>query len=313
MRHFPGSPGGYRVKQYTRMFSSLVVTLGLVVQVTGSPRLLTRGSRAPDPVSVWRSDSTVYVKLHDPGHLVLLHVDAIGRIQVLFPQTPGDNTAIAGGTPIAITLPPTAQASPATFVAVRSRWPFEFSALLGAGSDWDYEDVWLLQPTAGDPLAALLDIADRITDGRPYDYGVVAYTKEGTVSTRRTPLQPDVCLSCVRQGSSSPAVASSPGLTNTVDCSNESLTNSFCGINNGSVSISGEQQPQQVAYQPAPAPVYIPYYLPFVVRVGRSRFEFHEPRMQPTRMPQQGVAYPIAPRLIVPSSGQIHTFSGRRH
>lgn len=295
------------------MFSSLVVTVGLLAQVTGSPRILARATRAPDPVTVWRADSTLYVKLRDPGHLALLHIDAIGRIQVLFPETPGDNTTIAGGTPIAMTLPPTAQASPATFVAVRSRWSFEFAALLGAGSDWDYQDAWLLQPTAGDPLAALLDIADRITDGRPYDYGVIAYSREGTVSTRRTPLQPDVCLSCVRHGSPTAAVVSSAGQTN-VDCSNGSFTNSFCGVNNGSVSISTEQQPQQAAYQPAaPAPVYVPYYLPLIVRGGRSRFEFHEPRMQPTRIPQQGVAYPIAPRLIMPSSGEIHTFSGRRH
>lgn len=297
------------------MFSSLVVTLGLVAQVTGSPRLLTRASRTPDPVSVWRSDSTVYVTLRDPGHLVLLHVDAIGRIQVLFPETPGDNTAIAAGAPIAITLPPTAQANPATFVAVRSRWAFEFAALLGAGSDWDYQDAWLLQPTAGDPLAALLDIADRITDGRPYDYGVIAYSREGSVSARRTPLQPDVCLSCVRHGSPTPAVASSAGQTNTVDCSNGSFTNSFCGVNNGSVSINTEPQPQQAAYEQPQmsAPVYVPYYVPLILRDGRSRFEFHEPRMQPSRIPQQGVAYPIAPRLIVPSTGEIRTFGGRRH
>jgi hypothetical protein len=295
------------------MFSSLAVTLGLLAQVSGSPRLLARVMSAPaDPVTVWRSDSTVYVKLRDPGHLVLLHVDAIGRIQVLFPETPGDNTSIAADTPVPIVLPPTAQANPATFVAVRSRWAFEFAALLGAGSDWDYQDAWLLQPTAGDPLAALLDIADRITDGRPYEYGVIAYSREGAVSTRRTPLQPDVCLSCVRHGTLAAAVATSAGQTNTVDCSNGAFTNSFCGVNNGSVSISTEQQPQQVAYEPpAPAPVYVPYYVP-IHRLG-ARFEFHEHDPRPMRIPQQGVAYPIAPRLIVPSSAQIHTFGGRRH
>jgi hypothetical protein len=286
------------------MFSSLVVTLGLLAQVTGS-------ARAPDRVTVWRADSTLYVKLSDPGHVVLLHVDAIGRIQVLFPELPGDNTAIAADAPLAIALPPTAQANPATFVAVRSRWPFAFTALK-TGFDWDYENAWLLQPTAGDPLGALLDIADRITDGRPYDYGVISYARDGLASSRRTPIQPDVCLSCVRHGAPAAAVASAAGQTNNVDCSNALLTNAFCGVNNGSVAISSEPAQQPAYEQPQVAqPVYVPYYVPFVVHSGRSRFEFHEPRMQPARPPQQGVAYPIAPRLVVPSRAQIGAFTGR--
>src|SRR5207245_6632673 len=64
---------------------------------------------------------------------------------------------------LAVPLPLAAQGYPSTFVAVRSRWPFEFAALR-AGSTWNYQDAFLLQPTAGDPLAALLDIADRVTD-----------------------------------------------------------------------------------------------------------------------------------------------------
>src|SRR5437588_1058516 len=197
------------------MIPSLVVMVGLVVQASGN-RLPAAAARNPDPVRVWRVDSTLYVRLREPGHVVLLHVDAIGRIRVLFPLGPGDSTAISGETPVAIPLPPVAEGNPATFVAVRSRWPFEFAALR-AGSTWNYQDAFLLQPTAGDPLAALLEIADRVTDGRPYDYGVVAYSRDGTVAARRTPLQPSVCLTCVRHGE---AVAAAPATAraNTVDC-----------------------------------------------------------------------------------------------
>lgn len=293
------------------MLPSLAVTVGLLVQAAGNPHLA-RAVRVPssDPVRVWRTDSTLTVTLREPGHVVLLHVDAIGRIRVLFPEDPYDSTLMSNDAPVAVPLPPTAQRDPATFLAVRSRWPFEFSALQAApGSTWDYDDALLLQPTAGDPLGALLDIADRITDGRPYDYGVVTYSREGTVSSRRAPLQPEVCLSCVRQGTPV-AAAPAPAPTNSVDCSNASLTNSFCGVNSGSVSIaSAPAAPSpQMAYQPSPQPVYVPYFLPIIVHVARPRFE------PPARMPaSQGVAFPIAPRLVVPSSAQLRTFTGRHH
>jgi hypothetical protein len=296
------------------MISALAVTVGLLLQTAGNTQLV-RAPRlpAPDPVRVWRTDSIAYVDLRQPGHLVLLHVDAIGRIQVLFPLVPDDSFSISTDAPIAVELPPTAQANPATFVAVRSRWPFEFAALR-VGSWWDYQNAWLLQPTAGDPLAAMLDIADRITDGRPYDYAVAEYSKDGLLAARRAPLQPQVCLSCVRHGES---VAAAPAAApaNAVDCSNASLTDSFCGVNSGSVSITTAPQP---AYQPAPAPaaepVYVPYYVPIVMHGGRRRFELPVSRAPaPARQPSAAMAYPIPPRLVVPSAAQLRGFTGRRH
>ena len=151
------------------------------------------------------------------------------------------------------------------------------------------------------------------TDGRPYDYGVVTYTRGGTVAVQRRPLQPSVCLSCVRRGTPVATAAAVP--TNTVDCSNASLTNSFCGVANANVSITSVPQ---VAYQPspaaAPAPVYVPYYLPLVVLHGeRRRFERPTPSPSTAPQPSAAAAFPIAPRLIVPSSAQLHTYTGRRH
>jgi len=296
------------------MTPSLAVLVGLL-QVAAKPAAA-RAARVPDPVRVWRTDSIAYVTLREPGHLVLLNVDPIGRITVLFPFGPSDSTGVDAGVPFAVPLPPEAQGNPATLIAVRSRWSFNFSALRGgAGGTWDYQDAWLLQPTAGDPLAALLDIADRVTDGRPYDYGGVKYARDGSVAALGVPVQPDVCLSCVRHGTTvAAATVATP--TNAVDCSNASLTNSFCGMSSGSVSITSVPQ---AAYQPppppAPAAVYVPYYLPVFVHGGRSRFERPIPPMAlppPAAQPSMGVAYPIAPRLVVPSSSQLRSLIGRR-
>ena len=284
----------------------------MVLTLAFAAALLVQTPHAPQPVGVWRSDSTLHVTLRQPGDLLVLHVDANGRIQVLFPASPDDGTAmLSNDTLVVIPLPPTAEGNPATFIAVRSRWAFDFAALR-EGATWNYHDALLLQPTAGDPLAALLDIADRVTDGRPYDFGVVAYTSEGSVQTRRVPLQPLVCLSCVRHGA--PAVATATAIpTNAVDCSNASLTNAFCGVNSGSVSIaSAPPAPPQVVYQPAPAAVYVPYFLP-MAHGFRRRFEPPPPPPPGAPAPRsQGVAFPIAPRLVVPSSAQLRFLIGRR-
>ena len=280
------------------MLPTYVLTLSLVTQAAGNPQA----------VRISRDDSTAYVTLRKPGHLVLMHVDAIGRIRVLFPVAPDEATAASSDSPVAVTLPPEAQGNPTTFIAIESRWPFDFSALR-LGAMWDYDGAWLLQPTGGDPLAALLDIADRITDGRPYDYGVAAYSRAGQPVARGPVVQPDVCLSCVRHGTAVAAVSVSVP-TNAVDCSSASLTNAFCGVNSGSVSITNAPapapQPAQIVYQPAQA-VYVPYFVP-IGRGMRSRFEERMPQPAPRSM---GAAYPIAPRLVVPSPSQIGTFTGR--
>ncbi len=295
------------------MIPALTVLVGLL-QVAAKPAAA-RAARALDPVRVWRTDSIAYVALREPGHLVLLNVDAIGRITVLFPFGPADSTGVDAAVPFAVPLPPEAQGNPATLVAVRSRWGFDFAALRGGpGGTWNYQDAWLLQPTAGDPLAALLDIADRVTDGRPYDHGGVKYSRDGAVAVLGVPVQPDVCLSCVRHATPIEAAPAAVA-TNSVDCSNASLTNSFCGMNSGSVSITSVPP---AAYQspppPAPAAVYVPYYLPVFVHGGRSRFERPIPPIAPPAVaqPSVGVAYPIAPPLVVPSSSQLRSLTGRR-
>jgi len=300
------------------MIASLLGMIGML-QAAGTPHAI-RAARAaappaPEPVRIWRADSTAYVTLREPGNLLVLHVDAIGRIQVLFPAGPDDVTGmLATDSLVTIPLPPTAEGNPATFIAVRSRWPFEFAALR-AGSAWNYYDALLLQPTAGDPLGALLDIADRVTDGRPYDYAVAEYSRGGTLAAKRQPVPPDVCLSCVRRGTA--VAAATAAATNAVDCSNATLTNSFCGVNSGTVSITNAPQVVYQAAPPAAAPaqaVYVPYFVPSF-RGEHRRFERQMlPPPPPPSAPRAsfGAAYPIAPRLVVPSSSELRTFTGRR-
>ncbi|HTI04304.1 MAG TPA: hypothetical protein VL549_03245 [Gemmatimonadales bacterium] len=298
------------------MLAAFIVTAATVLQVAGNPHIA-RSARAietpPSPVRVWREDSIAYVTLRQPGHLLLLNIDMGGRITVVFPLGPFDATDVDANVAFAVPLPPEAQGNPATLVAVRSRWGFDFAALGGgAGGTWNYQDAWLLQPTAGDPLGAVLDIADRVTAGRPYDYGGVKYARDGSLLALGAPVAPDVCLSCVRRA---PAVETAAATaTNAVDCSNASMTNSFCGVNSGSVSITSIPPTPQIVYQQAPAPAVAPVYVPYFLPISRGFRRRFEPAPMPApMMSSQGVAYPIAPRLVVPSTGQIGTFVGRRH
>src|SRR6266566_995529 len=112
------------------MNPSLAVTVGLLVQALANPRPV-GATPGADPVRVWRADSIAYVTLREPGHLVLLNVDPIGRVTVLFPFGPYGSTEVDAGVPFAVPLPPEAQGNPATLVAVRSRWAFDFAALRG--------------------------------------------------------------------------------------------------------------------------------------------------------------------------------------
>src|SRR6266511_2965124 len=75
------------------MIASLAVTVGLLLQAAGNGHPA-RANRAPEPVRIWRADSTAYVTLRQPGDLLVLHVDAIGRIQVLLPAGPDDDSGM---------------------------------------------------------------------------------------------------------------------------------------------------------------------------------------------------------------------------
>ena len=278
------------------MWSVLLLSVAVAVQ---APAATTA------PVRVWRTDSTAFVSLQKPGRLLVMHVDAIGRIQVLYPLTPDDTFPVSNAVPVEVSLPPTAEGNPATFIAVRSRWAFDFSSIQ-LGSWWDYQNALLLQPTAGDPLAALLEIADRVTDGRPYDFGEATYGREGVVIARGPVQAPEVCWTCTRPRPAPPVAAVAAG-TSSVDCTNATLTNSFCGVASAPVTISAPPPaapPPAAAYQ-QPAQVPTTYYAyPYYFWSTRGG-GFDRPINPPSLPRSQGVASPIAPRVSVPSSSSL--------
>jgi len=269
------------------MMVHLMLGFGLLAQgaATPSPRRVDT-----PPVRVWLPDTLrpvgdpvrVYVALRDTGHLVVLHADASGRIRVLYPRSPTDPDLVPGGETFAIAgsedditfrVPAPGMG---TVLAVRSRAPFRFDGL-AAGARWDYEHALLLLPTAGNPFAALLDIADRIADGEAYNYDLAAYRTPGAVATRAATFD-SICINCLsaqraRTGSgatrgdiSNSAVAldhsyaAAPGGT-IVDCSSATLVDSYCGVQDNSVSTAVEEttvyQSTSVVY-----PIYTPLFFP---------------------------------------------------
>jgi len=283
----------------------LVVKLGLLVQ---TPVLSTAGAHAAPTlnvasVRVWLSDSNyqvgararVFVKLHDPGYLVVLHADAAGRIRVLYPLTPDEPARAPAGATLevsgwddraAFVVP--AGSGVGTIVAARSRTPFRFDELRSEAG-WDYANALLFQPTAGNPLAALLDIADRMAGGGRYQYDVAQYRTPQTSQTLA--VEGEVPWSGSASGSYYPdAPATQPVAvveqTNSVDCSNAQLVDSFCGVIDNHVTNIYQQQAE-------PAPLYVPYYVPFIIP-RRHRFSRDS---QPTP-PQPAIALAVNLRAL---------------
>ncbi|HEY6109836.1 MAG TPA: DUF4384 domain-containing protein, partial [Gemmatimonadales bacterium] len=228
----------------------------------------------------------VYVALRDTSHLVVLHVDPSGRIRVLFPRSPTQSDLVPGGETFAVggieegltfRVP---GPGIGTILAVRAsaRTPFRFDGLT-AGNGWDYEHALLLQPTAGNPYAALLDIADRIANGEAYNYDLTGYRTPGAIASRR--LQADtVCFNCLAArhsggggtangygeiNNSAIAIdhsyAAAPGGT-VVDCSSATLVDSWCGVQDNSVSTTVTETPtyESTTYV---TPIEEPFFFPF--------------------------------------------------
>lgn len=269
------------------MLTHIVFALGVLTQSAPSPP---GDRRSNDPgVRVWVSDTLyqvgagahVYVKLREPGYLVVLHIDALGRIRVLYPAVPGDQVVVpadapfeVAGTGESITFR-VATRGRGTLLAARSPYPFVFEPLRH-GERWDYAESLLLQPSAGNPFAALLDIADRVADGQPYDYDVTAYGSPGALASRAS--SDTVCFSCLtkRHARSSSSESSDYGNgalaidhsyaaannSSVVDCSSANLIDSFCGVQDNSVTNTytdySTYESNTVVY-----PVYEPFFFPF--------------------------------------------------
>jgi hypothetical protein len=271
------------------MILAFAAKLGLLAQVA---TLATAPAPKAAPIRVWIADSTVFVKLRDPGYLTVLHVDPVGRIRVLFPLNPDDNAAAPGGATFELAAPVGAEGGTGTIVAARARAPLQVAGLR-AGPFWDYENGMLFQPTAGNALAALLDIADRMADGRRFDFDVTTYRTGGPVAARDPQLTTPVCLGCVRSHTA-PQSTVVINQSNIVDCSGAGLVNSFCGVVDNRVTNTYVYN--EVA--PAAEPIYVPYYVP--VFIPRRR----RPSPPPPPPPQRtlAIAFPLrrASAAVVP-------------
>lgn len=270
----------------------MILTLALLAQAAALP---TTAAPKAAPIRVWIADSTVYVSLRDPAYLTVLHVDPVGRIRVLFPFNPDDNAAAPGGGTFELAAPVGREGGTGTIVAARSGWPLQVAGLR-AGPVWDYDHGMLFQPTAGNAVAALLDIADRMAAGRPFDFDVTTYRTGGLVAAQDPQLTTPVCLTCVRSYPVEQQATVVIDQSNSVDCSSAVLINSFCGVVDNRVTNTYVYN--EVAA--APEPVYVPYYVP--VFIQRRRRSSPPPPPPPAHDRTLAVAFPLrrASAVVVP-------------
>lgn len=167
------------------------MVLPLVVVLTSPLQQVPPATAAAlPPVAIWLADSVLtpgargraLVRLRDAGELLVLRADGDGNISVIFPASPGGSAGVPGRATFEIpgpdgraTFAVREAGGQGTLLAARSSAPFRFGALT-SGDRWDYAGALLFRPTASDPVAALLDIVDRMSEGRPYDYDVAGYS-----------------------------------------------------------------------------------------------------------------------------------------
>ncbi len=164
------------------MLIPLVVALSLAAPST---------IRADDPpIQVWidpdhalvRGDRVrVHVRTAEDAYVVVLRVDAEGRVRALFPLDPGDDDFVRGGERQEVRGRSNREAffidereGGGTVLAAAAKSPFKFDEFV-RGDHWDYR-VLASDQARDDPEAALLDIVRRMAGDEHFDYDVATYT-----------------------------------------------------------------------------------------------------------------------------------------
>ena len=122
----------------------------------------------------------VKVRSDEDGYLLVVRVDGDGRVRMLYPQRPDDEGRITGGKDFEVR----SRGDREAFVvdensgsgAVLAAWsdqPFRFDQFDRNGH-WDYRAL-SDEKITGDRESALLDLVDKMTDGK-YQYDVAQYT-----------------------------------------------------------------------------------------------------------------------------------------
>ena len=166
--------------------------LPLLLSLVGAaaPNTEAAAVRSDDPpVKVWlnhdnyfqRGDKArVNVRLAHDGYLVVLRVDAEGRVRVLFPLDPSDDAFVRGGETIEVRGRGDREAfyvddreGSGLVLAARSVTPFKFDEFV-RGDHWDYR-VLSARDAGDDKEAALVDMVQRMTPDGHFDYDDVKY------------------------------------------------------------------------------------------------------------------------------------------
>ena len=166
-----------------------LLTLSLLLPAVG-PALPPSVSHDDPPIRVSLSDDhvrrgdrvNVKVRVAQDGYLLVLRLDADGRVRVVFPVDPGDNMAIKAGHDMEIrgrggreSFLVDEHEGEGTVLAARSDKPFVIDQFVKHGR-WDYSQLVVARDStmAGDAL--LLDLMDKMAGpDQHYSYDVAGY------------------------------------------------------------------------------------------------------------------------------------------
>jgi len=122
----------------------------------------------------------VYVQAAQDGYLVVLHADGDGRVRVLFPLDPTDDSFVRGGGRQELRGRADRDAftvdvgdGAGTVLAAVSRDAFTYDGFV-INDHWDYRALGR-GTVSDDPLAGLLDIVRRMSGERSFDYDAATY------------------------------------------------------------------------------------------------------------------------------------------
>ncbi len=126
----------------------------------------------------------VRLRLVEDGYVIVLRADVAGRVRVLFPLDPDDDSFVRGGRDYELpgrggreTFFVDDRIGAGTVLAARSDDPFQFGRFT-RGDHWDYR-VLAGGSSTDDPEAGLLDIVSAMADSARFDYDVVGYSVDG--------------------------------------------------------------------------------------------------------------------------------------
>ena len=166
-----------------------LLTLSLLLPATG-PAIAPPATHEDPPIRVSLSDDhvrrgdrvSVKVKTLESGYLLVLRLDADGRVRVVFPVDPGDDMTIKGGHEMEIrgrggreSFQVDEGEGVGTVLAARSAQPFSLDAFVKHGR-WDYATLAVPRDSTVPGEQLLLELVDKMVGAdQHYSYDVATY------------------------------------------------------------------------------------------------------------------------------------------